>query len=195
MKTLVEIMRFKVIIFTFFVSFFFAANTLAASLDELYRDIIRSDNRGYLPLFVKNRNVPDILIGQEDLEQVEEVPSTNDKNTSSTINLSHKIDEHMVLAKARQLQWLKTIAAIKSNQVTPLELNDITSRVKENDPKATEILAWMYTKGVGVKADFVEAFNLYKRAAQLNVANAEKNALTIYKSMNKEQRRHIKSNL
>ena len=33
----------------------------ANSLDELYRDLIKSDNEGYLPLFVKNRKVPDIL--------------------------------------------------------------------------------------------------------------------------------------
>ena len=33
----------------------------ANSLDELYRDLIRADNEGYLPLFVKNRKVPDIL--------------------------------------------------------------------------------------------------------------------------------------
>ena len=26
----------------------------AASLDELYREIIRDDNQGYLPIFVKN---------------------------------------------------------------------------------------------------------------------------------------------
>jgi TPR repeat protein len=188
-------MRIKLIILTILIGLFANANASAASLDELYRDIIRSDNRGYLPLFVKNRNVPDVLVGIDDLEQIEEIPATNTKKTSEPINLSHNVDQQMLLAKARQLQWLKTIAAIKSNQVTPLELNDVTSRVKENDPKATEILAWMYTKGVGVKADFVEAFNLYKKAAQLNVANAEKNALTIYKSMNEEQRRHIRSNL
>ena len=35
--------------------------TQASSLDELYRDIMRSDNQGYLPLFVKNRKTPDIL--------------------------------------------------------------------------------------------------------------------------------------
>ena len=76
-----------------------------------------------------------------------------------------------------------------------IELDDITTRVKDEDPKATEVLAWMYTNGVGVSKDFVEAFNLYKKAAQLNVNNAEKNAIIVYKSMNEEQRRRIKNNL
>ena len=157
-------------IFAVAVTAFFAESCRASSLDELYRDIIRSDNRGYLPLFVKNRTAPDdLLLTEEDLAGVAEIPSTS-------------VD-----------QWLKTIAAIKSNQVTPLELNDITARVKENDPKATEILAWMYAKGVGVAKDFVAAFNLYKKAAALNVANAEENALTVYKSMSEEQRRKVKN--
>ena len=185
--------RFIYTIFAVAVTAFFAESCRASSLDELYRDIIRSDNRGYLPLFVKNRTAPDdLLLTEEDLAGVAEVPSTSVDNIKP-VNLSNDFRRRSVLAKARQQQWLKTIAAIKSNQVTPLELNDITTRVKENDPKATEILAWMYTKGVGVAKDFVAAFNLYKKAAALNVANAEKNALTVYKSMNEEQRRKVKN--
>ena len=166
----------------------------AASLDELYRDIIRSDNRGYLPLFVKNRHAPVLLSDDDDFEGYQAVsPSLPNNLDKETINLSNKYQNPTALAKARQLQWLKTIAAIKANQVTPVELNDITTRVKENDPKATEILAWMYTNGVGVSTDFIEAFNLYKKAATLNVVNAEKNALSVYKAMNEEQRRFIKN--
>ncbi len=166
----------------------------ASSLDELYRDIIRSDNQGYLPLFVKNRTVPgDILINEESISSLKHLEPATLKNNHPPVNLSNTYGKDSVLAKAKQQQWLKTIAAVKSNQVTPLELNDITSRVEANDPKATEILAWMYTKGVGVNANFITAFNLYKKAALLNVANAEKNALIIYKSMNEEQRRQLKN--
>lgn len=185
----------KALILTILITCICPNNLWASSLDDLYRDIIRSDNKGYLPLFVKNRTIPDILIGQDELKQIEEIPLVENIQQTSEVNLSNDIDQRMLLAKAKQLQWIKTLAAVKSNQVTPLELNDITSRVKENDPKATEVLAWMYTRGVGVKTDFIEAFNLYKKAAQLNVANAEKNALIIYKSMNDEQRRQLKSKL
>lgn len=165
----------------------------ATSLDDLYRDIIRSDNSGYLPLFVKNRKAPVMLIEEDDLAQVKPQGIVLEDGDDEVVRLSKTWGQKSALAKARQLQWFKTIAAVKSNQVTPLELNDITTRVNENDPKAIELLAWMYTKGVGVSTDFVEAFNLYKRAALLNVDNADKNALLVYKSMNEEQRRRVKN--
>ena len=185
---------FVIFVFAGLLSVIGTEGAAASSLDELYRDIIRSDNRGYLPLFVKNRQIPaNVLLDEEDLASVEEVPSSGLDDGTRPVKLSNDLKNRSVLVKARQQQWLKTVAAIKSNQVTPLELNDITSRVRENDPKATEILAWMYTKGIGVAADFVTAFNLYKKAAELNVANAEKNALTVYKSMTEEQRRKVKN--
>ncbi|MBQ9235013.1 MAG: SEL1-like repeat protein [Alphaproteobacteria bacterium] len=167
----------------------------AASLDELYRDIIRSNNSGYLPMFVKNRQTPDIILDDEEIKNSPKPEMPKLSTPDETIKLSSEFQELSALAKARYNQWLKTIAAVKSNQVTPIELDDIYTRVKENDPKATEILAWMYTKGVGVSTDYVEAFNLYKRAALLNVNNAERNALTVYKAMNETQRRQVKNNL
>ena len=168
------------------------ANAQASSLDELYRDIVRSDNRGYLPLFVKNRKMPDFML---DLEGFKPAKTLSPEEKTTAIKLSNDFKQRIGVAKARQEQWLRTIAAVKSNQVTPLELDDITKRVKENDPKATEVLAWMYTTGVGVSPDFIEAFNLYKKAARLNVNNAEKNALIVYKAMNEDQRRRLKNSL
>ena len=170
----------------------FLSTAHAASLDELYRDIIRSDNRGYLPLFVKNRKTPDSLIHAEGLDLPKK--SAPDE-TLKPMNLSTDIQQRMASTKEYQDQWERTLAAIKSNQITPLELNDISTRVDKNDPTATEILAWMYTTGVGVAPNFIEAFNLYKKAARLNVANAEQNALIVYKAMNEEQRRQLKNNL
>jgi hypothetical protein len=165
----------------------------ASSLDDLYRDIIRSDNSGYLPLFVKNRQSPNMLAEDEWLEQVKTVHSQDVEG--GVVDLSTDYRQKSILDKSRQAQWLKTVAAVKANQVTPFELRDITGRVKENDPKAIEILAWMFTKGVGVSKDFVEAFYLYKRAAHLKVAHAEENARLIYQAMNDDQRRQIKNNL
>ena len=170
----------------------FLGTAQAASLDELYRDIIRSDNRGYLPLFVKNRKIPDSLFNAEGLNLPRK---SNVDSLSDPIKLSNDFKQRIASAKENRDQWDRTIAAVKSNQVTPLELNDITTRVNENDPVATEILAWMYTRGVGVTPDFIEAFHLYKKAARLNVANAEQNALIVYKAMNEEQRRQLKNRL
>lgn len=170
-------------------------NSSATSLDELYRDVIRSENNGYLPLFVKNRKPPMVVLEEDDLLEVKPKEQKSVEYKTEILNLTNDVSERVKAAKERQLQWVKTIDAIKSNQVTAVELDDITSRVRDEDPKAIEILAWMYTNGVGVSKDFVEAFNLYKRAAQLNVANAEKNAFIVYKSMNEEQRRRIKNSL
>ena len=171
-----------------------AVSARASSLDELYRDIIRSDNSGYLPLFVKNRNEQIILLEEDDFNDVE-VEEFNDAKIAKKIKLSKEENQESALLAAKQVQWLKTVAAIKSNQVTAVELHDITTRANENDPKAVEILAWMYTKGVGVSPDFVEAFNLYKKAAELKVTDAEKNAFIVYKSMNEEQRRLVKNKM
>lgn len=173
----------------------FSFEVSATSLDELYRDVIRSDNSGYLPLFVKNRKAPVVVLEEDDLSPVKPTNQKQKEYKTEILKLTNDVSERVKIAKERQLQWIKTIDAIKSNQVTAIELDDITSRVRDEDPKAIEIMAWMYTNGVGVSKDFVEAFNLYKKAAQLNVINAEKNAFIVYKAMNEEQRRRIKNNL
>ena len=187
--------NFWVICFSLFGVLGFSADSLATTLDELYRDVIRSDNSGYLPLFVKNRNAPVVVLDETDLAEVRPENKNEEEHKTEVLNLTNDVGERVKAAKDRQLQWIKTIDAIKSNQVTAIELDDITSRVSEGDPKAIEILAWMYTNGIGVSKDFVEAFNLYKKAAQLNVTNAEKNAFSVYKSMTEEQRRRIKNSL
>ena len=170
-----------------------ARTGFATSLDEMYRDVIRSDNSGYLPLFVKNRKAPVVVLEESELVEVRPSAEKSLEYEGEILNLTNNVEERVLAAKERQLQWIKTIEAIKSNQVTPIELDDITNRVKDEDPKATEVLAWMYTNGIGVSKDFVEAFNLYKKAAQMNVANAEKNAFIVYKSMNEDQRRMVKN--
>ena len=159
----------------------------ASSLDDLYRDIIRADNSGYLPLFVKNREIPNFLL---EIEGYELQKNSSEKDIPP-INLSNDFRHRMEVKKLKEELWLKTIESVKKDQVTPLELNEISQRVANQDPQATEILAWMYIKGIGVTTDFIEAFHLYKKAAQLNVANAEKNAMIVYHAMNKEQRRIV----
>ena len=169
-------------------------NVRASSLDGIYRDIIRSNNSGYLPLFVKNRHLPDILLSDEELKKsISTSSNLKPIEPNQKLKLSSDFADVDALKKAQHYQWLKTIAAVKSNQVTPLELDEIATRARSGDAKAIEILAWMYTKGVGVSTDFVEAFNLYKKAALLNVANAERNAMIIYKAMNETQRQQVKN--
>lgn len=162
----------------------------AASLDELYRDIIRDDNEGYLPIFVKNRSQPDLLF-EEDLEKLTSKKVEEPEPDEGPINLinERKIREAEALAKIKK--WQETVKAVKENRVTPVDLEEINRRVLENDPKAVEILAWMNARGVGVKQNLITAFDLYRKAAALNVEDANKNAALVYRSMSRLQRESL----
>ena len=72
------------------------------------------------------------------------------------------------------------------------DLEEINQRVKLNDAKAVEVLAWMYTKGVGVKQNLVEAFKLYKKAESLQVSSAAQNASLVFKAMTVDEKAKIK---
>ena len=167
----------------------------ASSLDELYRDIIRSDNQGYLPMFVKNRDIPDILVEEEILKRIpDETPDKIKNPEQKPLNLSNDRPDLNALRKTLQLKWDNTLKAVAENRVTPIELQEIEYRVQQNDPKAVEVMAWMYTKGVGVSSDYIKAFRLYRKAADLEVPQAKENATLVYKAMNEEQRRSLKEN-
>ena len=173
---------------------FLCSSAQAASLDTLYRDVIRSDNDGYLPLFVKRRSEPDILSEEKILQKVQ-LPQTKQNETQSTpLNLINDSIQKKALKRARQLKWEQTIKAVQENRVTPVDLEEINYRARLNDAKAVEILAWMYTNGVGVKQDLPKAFLLYRLAEKLHVTNADKNAIIVYKAMPPEQRAKINSN-
>lgn len=165
---------------------------MASSLDELYRDIVRSDNQGYLPLFVKNRNIPDILIEEELLKQnwADTVHPLKEP-VPDVVNLSNdRLLREQEIAAANK-RWQETMLAVRENRVTPIELQEINRRVQKEDPHATEILAWMNARGIGVPLNLTEAFALYQRAAVLNVPNAAENAKKVYRSMTPQQRRNL----
>ena len=161
----------------------------AQSLDEIYRDIVKADNEGYLPLYVKNRQAPDFL--DDDVKEAAKMPGATKKDTAP-INLVDTRQLAEQKKREEELRWQNTIDAIKLNQVTPVELNIIESKVADNDPKATEIYAWMLARGVGIGQDLIKSFNMYQRAAFLNVPDAEKNAVTVYHAMSPDQRSQIK---
>ncbi len=164
-----------------------------SSLDELYRDIVRSDNRGYLPLFVKNRSIPDILVEEELLKK--NLNSEQPEELKEPIPAAVKLTDNREQLKQAELEarqhWLDVLTAVKENRVTPLELEEISNRAAKSDPHAVEVLAWMYARGVGVKPDLLQSFSLYQKAAALQVPQASDNALKVYKSMTPEQRRRL----
>lgn len=159
---------------------------LAASLDEIYRDIVRSDNEGYLPIFIKNRNAPDLLFGDELKALTKQTPDKIENEKVINLINKRKLRKEEELAEIKK--WHDAVNAVQNNRVTPVVLEEIEKYAAEDDGKAIEILAWMYTRGIGVKQDLIQAFRLYRKAETLNVPNAKKNAIIVYKEMSAEQR-------
>lgn len=167
----------------------FPSSSHAMSLDEIYRDVIRSNNSGYLPIYVKNRNAPQFLLDEEKLKDAQEVPPViNEPQKNMIIDFEDYRLQREQEEKAKTQRWLKAIEAVKKNNVTPLDLKEIESKEELDDPTATEILAFMYARGIGVKIDLIKAFKLYRKAERLNIPNAKENAIKVYKVMTPDQR-------
>ncbi|MBP3347004.1 MAG: hypothetical protein J6L86_08280 [Alphaproteobacteria bacterium] len=183
----------KKLAFLTLLAFLFVKPAHSTSLDEIYRDLVKSDNEGYLPLYVKNRKIPDVLIEDGITEIPLAIKAEDPKITPYQIPLvdKYKIEEEARIA--RQRKWENAVLAVKENRVTPVELDEILLRVAENNPHAVEIYAWMNARGIGIPQDLVHAFNLYQQAIFLKVAGAEKNAAAVYKVMKPEQRQQIKA--
>lgn len=183
----------KKLAFFTLLAFLFVKPAHSTSLDEIYRDLVKSDNEGYLPLYVKNRKIPDVLIEDGITEIPLAIKAEDPKITPYQIPLvdKYKIEEEARIA--RQRKWDNAVLAVKENRVTPVELDEILLRVAENNPHAVEIYAWMNARGIGIPQDLVHAFNLYQQAIFLKVAGAEKNAAAVYKIMKPEQRQQIKA--
>ena len=184
----------KKIFFAIICLIFSLSNASAGSLDELYRDLVKSDNEGYLPMFVKNRKAPDILTDNKISDSEVPQPTETIVNEPSEINF---VDQRKIREEEAKLaleKWKNTLKAIQENNVSPVDLEEIITQSEKNNPKAIEIYAWMNTKGIGVKQNLLKAFELYQKAAKLNVANAENNAAQIYKALSADQRAQLLNN-
>ena len=166
----------------------------ARSLDELYRDLIKSDNEGYLPMFVKNRKAPDILTDKQISDSDVAQPTEAVVNEPSEVNFVDQRKLKEEADKAALQKWENTLKAIQQNNVSPVDLEEIIIQSNKNNPKAIEIYAWMNTKGVGIKQNLLKAFELYQKAAKLGVTNAENNAAQIYKVLTADQRAQLLKN-
>lgn len=165
----------------------------AASLDEMYRDIVRSDNSGYLPMFVKNRSLPDVLMEEEILKKLPpEVQTAVPAPAPVPINLTNDRAAREAAARAAQQRWADALKAVQFNQVTPLVLEEIHTRVTSHDPKAVEVLAFMNARGIGIETNFLRAYELYQLAAKLGVPKAADNARAVWNVMTVEQRRALR---
>lgn len=160
----------------------------ATSLDDLYRDIVRDDNSGYLPIFVRNRNKPELLF-EDKLPQIKQ--EEKKENARPIVNLTDERKIKQDEIKAEKERWSNAIKAIQTNNITPKELKILDDYVEKGDVKAIEIKAWMLAKGHGIKQDFVSSFLLYRKAEKLGVKDAKKNAAQVYRAMSREQRESL----
>ena len=184
----------KTWVFIGFLVSFPLENVQAMSLDEIYRDVVRSDNRGYLPMFVKNREAPDFVVGKDALKNVPE-PKAEDKSPINPdleiVKFENQRKLHEEELKKKWAEWNKVIQNVKAGKVTAAELRELEVKAGENNPQAVEMLAWIYAKGVGVKPDFIKAFRLYMQAENLGVPNAKLNAAKVYKVMPRQMREKL----
>ncbi len=175
-----------------FMSLFLPKEAFATSLDEIYRDIVQSDNQGYLPVFVKNRNIPDFLTEDEAPAQdsfAKSASTEEEKQRPVMLINERKIKDQ--LEDFEKQKWEQTLKAVQENRVTPVDLSLVEEKYKNKDQQATEILAWMYTTGTGVSQNLVKAFTLYQEASALNVPNALENARMVYHSMTPAQKSEL----
>ncbi len=160
----------------------------AASLDDIYRDIVRDDNSGYLPIFVRNRNRPELLF-EDSLPKEKAQEETKKAKPIVKLLDERKIQQDAVKAEAER--WQNAIKAIQANKFTAKELKILDEYVAKDDPKAVEIKAWMLAKGYGVKTNLIESFMLYRKAEKLGVKDARKNAAQVYRAMSRDQRESL----
>lgn len=168
-------------------------NAVAAGLDEIYRDLVRSDNRGYLPLFVKNRQTPNIFREDGTLGDIAQ-PDLIDEQTLKgleDINLENERQRRSAEREAAELRWQQALKNVQGGYVTSVELEELEKREQENNLQAIEVLGWVYARGIGVKPDLIKSFNYYRKAANLGVTGAQDNAVKVYKAMSAAQRAEL----
>ena len=172
---------------------FASVDARATSLDDIYRDIVRSDHDGYLPIFVKNRPeriLPIDNVGLPD-PPAEKADKKNANVSSETIFFTNQRRARDEKQDTKRQQWERAVNAVRNNTVTPVELEELDNRSQENDPRALELLAWMYANGSGVRQDLVRSFTLYQKCSQIGVPNSAENALLVFRSMTPEQRESL----
>ena len=82
------------------------------------------------------------------------------------------------------------IARVKQGAASADDIRLIEARAAAKDPRAVEVLAWCKLNGIGMAADAVGAYWLYREAAGLGIANARANQIAIYETRLSSEQRH-----
>lgn len=86
----------------------------------------------------------------------------------------------------------EAIARVKKRAPTDDDIRLILRDAAAKEAAAVEVLAWCKLSGIGMQADAVAAYRLYREAADLGVANARHNQIAIYETrLTSEQRQQM----
>ena len=181
------------ILYAFLAMFVGVKSSSATGLDQIYRDLVRSDNRGYLPLFVKNRNTPEVGSSDKLLEEVAAPVEVEKDNTVGLedVNLDNPRQKKNMELEAENERWQQVLANVQRGYVSSYEIGILNSYEADDNPQAVEVLGWMYSQGVGVDQDLIRSFNYYKKAVDLGVSSAMENAVKVYRAMSASQKEKL----
>jgi TPR repeat protein len=84
----------------------------------------------------------------------------------------------------------KVVAKVRSKTLGPREIEFLEQHAAASDQRAVEVLAWCKLNGVGMPADAVAAYWLYRQAAKLGVANARRNQTAVFETRLTPEERH-----
>ena len=157
------------------------------SLDDTYREIVLKENNGRLPSYVRRASVNK---KNESENNKKEKSKQNNEDEYVLDMFNHRLVEKMANIH-REARWLSIIKNVKTNKVSPFDLEEIRRRVKRKDKEAIEIYAWMNANGVGCTKNLNTSWELYNMGAKLGINNATENARAVYKSMTTYQKQTI----
>jgi TPR repeat protein len=86
----------------------------------------------------------------------------------------------------------QVIAKVKSRTADPRDIKVLEQHAAAKEGRAVEVLAWCKLNGIGMAPSPVDAYWLYRRAADLGVAHARANQIAVYKTrLTPDQRQQV----
>ncbi|MCQ2914532.1 MAG: hypothetical protein MJ247_05000 [Alphaproteobacteria bacterium] len=147
--------------------------------DQMYRNLIETESGDALTKrLAQEKNVDDPYITfkkEHPHEFVDEIATTNNDKSQFI----------------RQEDWKEIVSAVRSNSITPFQLDEIQKLSENDNSEAIELLAWMYATGTGIKQDLVKSYTFYLKASYLGIPTAQENMKSVYRSMSPDQKKAI----
>lgn len=178
----------------------------APTLDRLFRDMLRAENDGELPSYLRDQgaNDPRVSAPAAGAEAMTATPGSDGDSADGpgapdplTPNSPPNATDPLLQPGEPPLagpampgrRWTEVIEAIQGGTATPFDVAEVQSRADRDDPEGVELLAWMFATGTAVPRDLPAAYALYRRAALLEVPQAATNAEEVFRVMTPAERR------